>query len=250
MKEQIQADKFHIIDISDFEHEVKRLSDKNPDIRNFLAKIKELDPRLHSTKYLNKFTDSEEFRKRYNEALAKLRLRVRGEPSQRAKNALMAIIESEYLESFSKQKLKTENAYEAELGREMTPEERRHLLYQNQSGLPQEAIRIIQPPPIFIEQYQRDMARLDELTQNLRRALDNRTNREATQQQRAEAEEYQRVRRELQQRYADYQPILRERMMRDREQQAQREQRRQNEGLLQDDDMEAGNPDYWNYRDF
>jgi hypothetical protein len=149
IKEQIQADKYHIVDISDFEHEVKRLSDKNPEIRKFLEKFKELDPRLHSRKYVNNFEDSEEFEKLFNEALRKLRSRIRGEPSERAKNLLKAKIKAEYLESFSKGKLKAENAYVAELGREMTPDERRNLLNMNRADMPQEAIRIIQPPPYF-----------------------------------------------------------------------------------------------------
>ena len=149
IKEQIQADKYHIIDIGDFDHEVKRLSDKNPEIRKFLEKFKELDPRLHSTKYTQNFEQSDEFQELYEKALRKLRANIGREPSERAKNILKARVKAEYLESFSKDKLKAENAYEQELGREMTPTERRHLLNMNRADIPQEAIRIIQPPPYF-----------------------------------------------------------------------------------------------------
>jgi hypothetical protein len=217
IKEQIQDDKYHIIEISDFEHQAKKLSDKNPEIRKFLHKVQELEPRLHSRKYLQNFENSQQFTDRVQEEIKKWRNAHGGRvPTARIIELIKDRIKADFIPSFTKDKLQTENAYEIELGRQMTPDERRHLFNMNRAEQPDVPIRIIQPPPYFQEQNDRERARLEQ--QRL-------YNENLVRQGRVRAAEARH--RELQE-----------------ERERQRNERQ--DARVREGDMEAGNEDYWN----
>jgi hypothetical protein len=123
IKEQIESGNFYVIELNNFEHEVKRLSDRNPEVRMFLAQFKqEIDPRLHPKNIGDKVEQTADFEAAYEKALRNLSLRVRGgEPSETAKQFLKAQLKKEFLEKMQKDTL---TAYEHELGRPMSSEER------------------------------------------------------------------------------------------------------------------------------
>jgi hypothetical protein len=111
IKEQIETGNFQIIELDSFEHEVKRLSDRNPEVRMFLKKLEaEIDPRLHPNIIGQK---------------------LRGTPESKA----------DYLNRMTTDKL---TAYESELGRPMSEEERRLFF-------PYSASTAISPPAALAE---------------------------------------------------------------------------------------------------
>ena len=118
IKEQIETGNFQVIELDSFEHEVKRLSDKNPEVRMFLQKLEsEIDPRLHPNIIGQK---------------------LKGTPELKA----------DYLNRMTKDKL---TAYESELGRPTSSEERRVFFPFSESGAASSSSAVIPSPAALVE---------------------------------------------------------------------------------------------------
>ena len=131
IKQQIDSSNFDVIDLSTFNHVVKQLVDRNPDLRVFTAKLSSnVDlPRLHENVIRDML---------YKQAREK-----KGAPLT---NAEKTNIRENVLPKFYSDKIAMKNAYEAELGRPLSREEQDHLIkfvFPTTEG----SSVVIEPPP-------------------------------------------------------------------------------------------------------
>jgi hypothetical protein len=163
IKEQIESGNFYVIELNNFEHEVKRLSDRNPEVRRFLEKFKkEIDPRLHPITLGRLVEQTEEFqdelKKRIQDAGANKNKKKIKEIIEKLKNEF-SIDESKIklLKSMTDDKL---TAYEHELGRRMSSEERQ-LFFPISSAASSSAV--VPAPAALAESEEEDLPALEEV---------------------------------------------------------------------------------------
>ena len=133
IKQQIDSNNYDTIDLSTFDHIVKQLLERNPDLKMFVAKLSSnVDTaRLHERKIAN--------------FLYKQAEKTKGSPLNEAEKK--HIRENVLPKSFS-EKIAMKNAYETELGRPMSRDEQTNLMkfvFPSTEG----TSVVITPPPVL-----------------------------------------------------------------------------------------------------
>ena len=133
IKQQIDSSNYDPIDLSTFNHVVKQLVDRNPDLRAFTEKLSsDVDlPRLNTNKIRDML---------YKQAREK-----KGAPLT---NAEKTNIRENVIPKFYTDKIAMKNAYETELGRPLSREEQDHLIKFIFPSVEGSSI-IIEPPPVL-----------------------------------------------------------------------------------------------------